>query len=159
MDDISIPTGETGRIVTVARDSAGAGVTGATIDLAIRRNADGYWWNGTTFQSSATTVTMTETDSSDLPGVYHVDFSSANDMTGIVYITTATAGVTNDPMVATILVGSFLDTLDEQISNVASASDMTVILSRLGMSFLDTEFLRINAKLRDITMKLDKLSK
>lgn len=150
MNDISLQVGEATRIYTMARDSAGAGVTGATLLLSIYRNVDGYWWDGSVFQSAHDTVTMTQTDSTNLAGVYHYDFTPQVAFAGIVYITTATAGVTNDPFTATILVGSWLDNIDAEISALATSADMDTVLSRLGASFLDNEFFKIHAMMREI---------
>lgn len=154
MDDISVQVDEPTRIVTMARDSAGAGVTGATLSLKIYRNVDGYYFNGTGFQSSATSLTMTETSSANMPGVYHYDFLPHTAFRGIIYITTATAGVVNDPFVATLLVGSWLDNVDFQSSGLASDSDMQVVLSRLGSVFVDNEFANIRTVLREIVKRL-----
>lgn len=150
MDDVSVPTGEATRLITMARDSSGAGVTGATLSLAIRRNSDGFWWDGSVFQSAHATVTMTETDATNLAGVYHVDFTPQVAFAGVVYITTATAGVTNDPFVATILAGSFLDNIDASLSDLATDADMTTVLTRLGSGVLDNEFFRMHAMMRGI---------
>lgn len=86
-------------IRVTALSVAGAGVTGATIALAIRRTSDGQWWNGTAFQAGYTTVNMTEIDSVNWPGEYGYNFDLTG-LTGTTYqmrATTATAGVSNDP--------------------------------------------------------------
>lgn len=150
MDDISLQVDEASRIYTMARDAAGAGVTAATLSLAIYRNADGAWWDGSVFQATPATVTMTETSSANLPGVYHYDFTPRMEFRGVVYITTATAGVVNDPFVATILAGSWLDNIDTPLSDLATSTDMSTALSRLGGTFLDNEWLRVHALLREI---------
>lgn len=63
--------GETVGIGTpVLIDASNGPVTGATVTLTIRRNSDGYTWNGSAFASGTNTVNMTET----IPGKYRYDF-------------------------------------------------------------------------------------
>lgn len=150
MSDISLQVDEASRIYTMARDSAGAGVTGASLSLLMYRNSDGAWWDGSVFQPTATPVAMVETDSVNLPGVYHHDFTPRVAFRGVVYITTATAGVVNDPFVATVVTGSWLDNIDMPLSDLASGADISTVLSRLGSTFLDNEWLRVHALLREI---------
>lgn len=139
---------ETQRIKVFALDVAGAGVTGATISLAIRKDSTGYWWSGSAFQATHTTVTMTETDSANLPGVYHYDFTPLEtDFTAIFYATTATAAVVNAPFVGDISVGFWLDNLNTELSTLATDADVEILKSRLGGSVMDAEFMRLRSLL------------
>lgn len=65
------------RIVVAFRDSSGAYKTGLTVTLRIRRKSDGYYLknDGTWTAAPSTEYTFTETDSTNLPGFYHYDFT------------------------------------------------------------------------------------
>ena len=139
-----IQTGEKDRIIVYALNSSSAGVSGATITLSLRRDTDGYWWNGTTFQSAYTTVTMTETDSTNWPGMYHYDFTPPSvDANISMRATTGTAAVVNDPWVGQVKAGAWVDNIDAAITSRGSATDVTEILKRFGGSILDIEFRRV----------------
>lgn len=105
------PQNSTERIVVTALDSSSAGVTGATITLTIRRNADGYYWDGAAFGASFSSVSMTETDATNMAGYYHYDFNT-NGLADAVYTvraTTLTAGVVNGPWTGEIRIGGWVD--------------------------------------------------
>lgn len=124
--------GDSERIAVLALDSGGAPVTGGTITAGIMRDADGWWWNGTAFQASYTTVSFTELDNTNLPGVYAYDFRPGmTGFTAIAYVSSATAGITNDPWVRQIRVGSWADYLDAPLSDLADSSNVSQILARL----------------------------
>ena len=149
MDRIQVS--ETHRLKVFALDVAGAGVTGATISLAIRKDSTGYWWSGSAFQASHTTVTMSETNSANLPGVYHYDFTPLEtDFTAIFYATTVTAAVVNAPFVGDVSVGYWVDNLDAEVSTLATDADMEIVKSRLGTSLMDNELLRLRSILGQI---------
>lgn len=135
----------------MARDSTNAGVSGATIDLAIRRDVDNYWWDGSVFQSSYTTVAMTEADGTNLPGLYYYDFRPATtDFTGVMMATTADASVENDPWAGAFRVGSWVDNIDVASSTLATAADMTEVKKRLGNVMLDNALQTIRVQLGQI---------
>lgn len=154
-----IQQGETERVKVYAVDSSAAGVTGATLTCTIRRDSDGYFWNSTTnnWQSGATTFSLTETDSTNLAGWYHYDFSpSGTDFRCSIMVTTATAGVVNDPWGGDLIVGYWVDNLDSAISTKASQTDMTTALKRLGATICENEFRRINAFLDRIWARINR---
>jgi len=119
-----VQQGETVDIYVTALDSAGAGETGATIDLSIRREDDNTFWNGTIW-TTYTTVTMTEVDATNLPGLYSYNLSAAPSADTVLYIlaTTADADVDNFPREESITVGGWADELDAPISVVDSNVD------------------------------------
>lgn len=139
-----LQTGEQDRIIVMATDSSGAGVTGATVALSIRRQADGYYFNGTTFQSAFTTVTMTQTDSSNLPGAYHYDFNAPLYDANLTAIATcSSATVVNGPWVEEIKVGNWVDNLDAAMTSRASDTDMNDVLKRIGATIVELDMRRI----------------
>jgi hypothetical protein len=60
---------------------SGAGQIGEVPLVAIRRLVDGWWFQDSddTWQSTRVANTMTETDSTNLPGRYHYDFNQSLD--------------------------------------------------------------------------------
>ena len=158
MADSRIALGETERIIVVALSATSTGVTGATITLTIKRDADGYFWNGTTFQSGATTVTMTETDATNLAGYYHYDFvPKTTDFRVTIKATTATAGVTNAPWSGQLYVGYWADNIDDAITSRASNSDMQQVLKRLGSSIVDNDFRKLMHNTNEILQRVESL--
>ena len=136
--------GETIRVSVMALDVTPAGSTGATITLTIRRDNDGYYWNGTTFQVAATTVTMTETDATNLPGFYHHDFKPPTTDCGYtMLVTTATAAVVNDPYAGSMRVGFWVDNIDAAGTDLATLAQGTEILAKLGNTNVADEFRRV----------------
>lgn len=124
-----IKAGETDRIFLFAADSSGAGVTGATVTGNIRRKSDGYYWNGSTFQSGLSTLNFTQLDSTNQPGIYYYDFVAPASLSDIllVYGTSSTGSVTNKPYTGEIKVGGWLFS---DISTVSStANNIYTILS------------------------------
>ena len=105
------PQNSTERIIVAALDTNGAGVTSATITLVIRRNADGHFWNGSAFGASFSSVSMSETDATNMAGYYHYDFNTHGlaDAVYTIRATTLTAGVVNDPWVGEIRIGGWVD--------------------------------------------------
>lgn len=105
------PQNSTERIVVTALNSSSAGVVGATITLTIRRNSDGHYWNGSVFGASFSSVSMTQTDATNMAGYYHYDFNT-NGLADAVYTvraTTVTAGVVNGPWTGEIKIGGWAD--------------------------------------------------
>lgn len=70
--------GETVPIDVWAYDTAGAGVTGVSWALTIKRVSDGYWWNGAAFQSGYATITPIAVDAANYPGLYRYNISASN---------------------------------------------------------------------------------
>jgi hypothetical protein len=65
-------------------NAAGAGVTGATPVVAIKRikqvsgsYLDGYYWNSASFVATPTFLTMSQVDSTNNPGLYTYCFSQS----------------------------------------------------------------------------------
>lgn len=84
MIELRHPVGENVRLV-FSVVTAGAGVIGLTPTVAIRRQSDGFWFNGTIvspadpFASAYATNTMAALDVTNLPGMYFFDFPQARD--------------------------------------------------------------------------------
>lgn len=153
-----IQVNESSRIKILARTLAGALATGQTFDLAIRRDVDGWWWNGSGFQSAYTTVTMTETDVTNLAGVYHYDFTpSVTDFTATFYAENAVPATTADPYVGEIVVGYWVDDLDTALTELGSSSDLTQVKSRLGGSMVDVEFARLRGLISTVLDELKRI--
>lgn len=76
-----------------ALDSGGAGVTGVTWTLAIKRVSDGYWWNGSAFQSGYATVTPTAVDATNYPGLYRYSLTQSNTEVVIRAVTASAATI------------------------------------------------------------------
>lgn len=155
-----IQQGEPVRVTVMARDSASAGVTGDTITLAIRKDSDGSWWNGTGFQSSYTTVTMTETDSTNLAGVYHYSLTPpGTDFSCTYYAEAADVTVVNTPFVGALKVGYWVDNLDVASSSLASSVQVSGILKRLGNVLLDKDIMNLQKVISDGFSKVTNLLK
>lgn len=77
MDNITIKVSEAQRLYMVFESAAGAGETGLTVTLRIRRESDGKYLknDGTWTASPSTEYTATEASATDLPGVYYFDFT------------------------------------------------------------------------------------
>lgn len=147
-------TAEKVRVSVHVLDSSRVGVTGATVLLSLRRDTDGFYYTGVVFQSSFATMTLTETDSSNWPGVYHYDFTTPVlpcILTALV--TTAAATAANDPWLGQIKVGYWADNIDAEISSRASSTDSTEILKRFGGTIMDIEFRRLVSRLEQLKQK------
>jgi hypothetical protein len=133
------------RIQVVALDVNRAGVTGATVLLSIKRKDTGYWWSGTGWQSAFVTVAMTALDATNRPGEYYYDFpAQVGAMVLSCRATSATAGVTNDPWWGELIVGGYLDYLDESIASRSADADTAKILARTGPT-QDSDIKRIRS--------------
>lgn len=67
------------------REPDQSGSTGKSPEVSIRRHRsiagvalDNYWWNGTTFQNTASWITMSEFDATNNPGLYLYFFEQSN---------------------------------------------------------------------------------
>lgn len=84
MNELRHPIGENVRLV-FSVVTAGAGVNGLNPTVAIRRQSDGFWFNGTIvaptnpFAAPYATNGMAALDATNLPGVYFFDFPQARD--------------------------------------------------------------------------------
>jgi len=76
MNAVFATKGTTHRIVAILGDNSGTPTAGLTATLRIRRQSDGLYLqnDGTWAEGPTTDPTLSETDSTDLPGVYHFDF-------------------------------------------------------------------------------------
>lgn len=81
-----VSNGETDRISLQAIDVFGNGATGETIDLIIRNKETNEYFNGTAFQAAFASVAMSETDATNLPGIYHYDFLSPLSNVRVTYV-------------------------------------------------------------------------
>lgn len=132
-----VQSGETDRTWVFARDALGAGVAGATIVAAIRRDLTNTWWNGSGFQAAYLTNALIEADATNLPGLYYYDFSVPADQSGnvIIYITTTTGTIVNAPWVCQVKVGGYVNYLTADLSTIAAGVDVlnpsTTILNLL----------------------------
>jgi hypothetical protein len=148
-----IQLGETDRVEVLALDSSGVGVTGATVTLAVRRTRDGYWWNGSSrvFQSSFTSNTMSQTDSTNMPGLYHYDFFPATtDFKVQYYATSSTGSVVSDPWYGECVVGYWVDNVDDEITSRGSDEDLQQVLSRIGGTVLEVDLQRLSVLLHEL---------
>jgi len=71
------PLGRVVRSRFLLVDGTGAGATGLSPTVAIKRRSDGLYWNGTTFVSGIQNLAMTQEDAINLPGTYFYDFNQA----------------------------------------------------------------------------------
>lgn len=145
---------EQDRIVVLALDNTGAGVTGDTLTLTLRRDADGYFFNGTTFQSTATTVSLTETDSANVPGFYHYDWTPRMAGSFTMLVEASDPSVVNGPFSAQVKVGGWIDYIDDEITSRGSDEDMNQVLSRFGGSIVDIEFRRLLALVEQLKFQI-----
>lgn len=144
MEATRVQTGEKDRIQVYALDSSNAGVTGATITLSIGRQSDGFYWSGTGYTSAFTGLTMTETDSVNLPGVYHYDFTPRGPAASFTLnATTLTAGVANAPWHGELKAGDWVDNIDAAVSSRGSATDLSEVLKRIGSTIIELDLRRV----------------
>ncbi len=63
--------------ITVLDPNTGAGMTGQTayITLTIQRTSDSFYWSGTTWTATYSTLTVTEVDDTTQPGRYNYRLS------------------------------------------------------------------------------------
>ena len=115
------------RLEVWALNSSNAGVTSASVTLAIKRNSDGQWWNGSAFQAGVSSVSMTETDATNFAGLYHYDFVTTGLATATYTCkaTTATAAVTNDPWITTVRSGGYVTDIELARKHVANKVEIT----------------------------------
>lgn len=143
MESSRIQTGEKDRIQVYALDSSNAGVTGATVTLSIRRQTDGLYWSGTGY-TTYTGLTMTELDSSNLPGIYYYDFTPQGPASNfLLNATTSTATVANGPWAGELKQGNWVDYIDAATTSRASTTDATNILKHIGTSIVELDLQRL----------------
>lgn len=131
-----IQTDETERIEVLILDGNLDSLTGLTdILISIRRVSDGYWYDFSddTFKNSGWTTrqqAMTETDSTNDPGVYHYDFdtsaitnAAANDTYQINADQSPGTTAKNVPQIGELKVGQFVDHIDADVSSRAPANE------------------------------------
>lgn len=124
MTDI-VQSGGTYRLTFLALDSSHNAVTGATVTAKIRRHSDGAYWNGTAFQVTATTVSLSEISAANLPGLYVYSFSTPSALGSDVvttYVSSSTAGVVNDPEIRDLTIGGYINNLDSDLAAIAIGS-------------------------------------
>jgi len=71
------PVGRNTRFHFLLVNGAGAGATGATPRILIKRRSDSKYWTGSVWSSFVQLLTMVEEDSTNLPGTYYFDFDQA----------------------------------------------------------------------------------
>jgi len=131
MNSVRIQTGDTERIEAMILDGSLDPITGKTdILLSIRRVSDGYWFDFDAgeldFKNSGWTTrqkAMTETDSTNDPGVYHYDFDTstidnpaADDTYEARVDQSPGTDAKNVPLTGEIKVGHFIDDIDQALS-------------------------------------------
>lgn len=126
MDADRVQSGEIARVWAFGRNAAGVGVTGATLTAGIRRDVTNTWWNGSGFQSSYTTVSLTEADATNLPGLYYYDLSLPVSQDGnvIIYVSTSTAAIVNGPWIAQVKVGGFVNYINADLETISQDVDV-----------------------------------
>lgn len=118
METTRIQNGKTERIEAFFVNSSNAGITGATPSLLIRRKSDGYFWNGTAFQFTTTTVNMNEVDASGDAGKYYYSFNTAGLNDDDYFITASLGSAINSPQFGELKVGGYVNYIDAAISNI-----------------------------------------
>lgn len=101
----------TERLWVFAIDKSNTGVSGATISIAIRRDADGHYWNGTGFAALYATQSMSQADAVNLPGLYYYDFNT-NGLAAATYAfraATGSASIVNAPWAGELKIGGWVD--------------------------------------------------
>jgi hypothetical protein len=146
-----IQSGETHRIWFLAKDVAGAPVTGATVTVRIRLDANSSYWTGTAF-GGVTSLAMTQADAVNLPGLYFYDFAVPSSITSgllVCLIQSATAAVVNDPEVQTLKVGGFVNYLNSSLSVIDANIDTLIPLPTL-VSLLRSQILTQDANINSL---------
>lgn len=118
METTRIQNGKTERIEAFFLNSSGAGATGGTPTLKIRRRTDNYFFNGTTFQAAVTTVNMTEVSAANDAGKYFYSFNTAGLADDDYFITASLASGVNSPQFGELKVGGYVNFIDLAISTV-----------------------------------------
>jgi hypothetical protein len=144
MESTRIQTDATERIECLILDGALSPLTGLTdILISIRRISDGFWYDfaDDTFKNFGWTtrqLAMTETDSSNDPGVYHYDFDTsaiayavADDTYQIRVDQSPGTSAKNVPQVGELKVGDFIDHIDADISSRAPANEYDAALTAI----------------------------
>ena len=138
---LRLAQGETDDIDLWALTATGAGDTGETVTLKIRRNDTGQYWNGATWAASGT-VTMSEVSAAQSPGLYRYALTAPLADTMLVYFaTTSSTTIKNFPQAGAALVGS-----DPVIGGDLAVESETLeeTLLRLGLSQLPEEIRRLH---------------
>lgn len=71
----AIRLGDTEPIGALFLDETGAGVTGLSPVVVIRRAADGTFWDGAAYQATPTNLALAEVSAANAPGEYQYDFT------------------------------------------------------------------------------------
>lgn len=113
------------RIEMMLLDASNAEVTGASATIKIRRKSDGKYWNGSSFQTSPTTVAMTELSAANDPGRYYYIFATSG-LPDDEYFFTGDANTgTNIPQIGSFRTG-YVSTIAQVLPMIQSASDSGV---------------------------------
>lgn len=133
MDAIRIQSGTTERIDAVLLDSFGnpvTGLVGGQLDiLTLMRESDGRYWDGDSWELTATDLSMIEQSAAESPGLYyHITEKLAEDT----YLFTLTSSdVYNSPQIGTIKAGNLADTLIETLQHLKNKLTFDKINSML----------------------------
>lgn len=77
---MSVPLGLPDYVLALFLDSDGAGVSGLSPRVTIRRASDGTWWDGVSaYQATPVEIAMTEVDATNAPGEYVYAFTATAD--------------------------------------------------------------------------------
>lgn len=158
--DSRVQTGEKDRIYVQAVDATGAGVTGATITVSIRRQSDGYYWSGTGYTTTYTALTMSQLDSTNLPGVYYYDFTPSGPSANfLLSATTSSTTIANAPWIGEVKAGSWVDYFDDEISSRASSTDMTEVLKRIGATIVELDMRKLHGFMNQIFQAVGRIGR
>ena len=111
--------------------TAGAGITGLSPHLHIRRNVDGQWWTGAAWNAGVQVLNFTEKDSTNEPGFYYYDYTPTATGTYTIhkYITGGTA-YDFDRTYTLVVVDAFSITDDTDL--IPDSTTMQAAFEKLG---------------------------
>ena len=116
MTSVRYANKETIDVFTIFRDTDKVEITNATGEIAILRTSNNEYWDGDSWETAPTQLSMTEVSEANSPGLWKFSFdtSTFSPDSYLFFITDASGNAANSPQDASAIVGDALVVIAEQ---------------------------------------------
>lgn len=163
----TIQTGDTEKIESLFVDELEQPIVSANPILSIRRQSDNKYYDGVSFTSVFSKLTMDEIDSVNQPGQYQFTFNTQGFNQNTYEMTSILTGSMNQPQIGELVVGGFVDNLNKPISAIGDGGGGTTVDLRGFLKDKDRDkiidllldkFSGLFVKVEDLVSKIDSIS-